>query len=432
MVTFWSSGGQISETIAFITLSTFNQCTFLITIFVPHFILCLSNFMISIRRISRFLSLDEKEDLQDERIASKIISSVKDSMKIKNGRNLNNNQNGYLPDGAGKEFDLVITDMTACFSMIEGVENPSFLDDSDKANLEGEKSVKLFNVLKNINIACRPGELVIVVGPVGCGKTSLLQVILSELRIREGTVQVNGRLSYATQENWIFGGTIRENILFDSEFDPDRYEEVIRVCALERDLTLFADGDRTQIGERGIALSGGQKARISLARALYFDADIYLLDDPLSAVDAHVSKHIFKNAISDYLKQKTVILVTHQLGFIRFADRVLFLRKDGEQALYEHSRRAMKRLVDEPDSEFARFIGDYSAQQQPSRSRRDSSRTITSSLQSITQALLPRKNSIMFEALEPIVYDEEEEKNQLKEIKKLEKEKRIQEEDDKV
>lgn len=106
---------------------------------------------------------------------------------------------------------------------------------------------------------------------------------------------MNGRLSYATQENWIFGGTIRENILFDSKFDKERYEEVMKVCALERDLTLFADGDQTQIGERGIALSGGQKARISLARALYFaDADIYLLDDPLSAVDAHVSKHFSK------------------------------------------------------------------------------------------------------------------------------------------
>lgn len=99
---------------------------------------------------------------------------------------------------------------------------------------------------------------------------------------------MNGRLSYATQESWIFGGTIRENILFDAEFDQEKYDEIIRVCALERDLTLFADGDRTQIGERGIALSGGQKARISLARALYRTAEIYLLDDPLSAVDAHV------------------------------------------------------------------------------------------------------------------------------------------------
>lgn len=392
--------------------------------------------MISIRRISRFLSLDEKDDLQKDPTAaagSKIISSVKGSLNTENGRN--NHQNGGHLTVVAKEFDLVVNNLTVCYSVIEGAENPSsFLDDNaDKASISSEKSVKLNNVLKNINFACRPGELVIVVGPVGSGKTTLLQAILGELRIREGSIQVNGRLSYATQESWIFGGTIRENILFDSEYDEEKYEEVIRVCALERDLTLFADGDRTQIGERGIALSGGQKARISLARALYFDADIYLLDDPLSAVDAHVSKHIFKNAISDYLKQKTVLLVTHQLSFIGFADRVMLINKDGEQALYEHSRKAMKRLLDEPESEFARFIGDYSAaQQQQSRTRRDSSRTISSSMQSIPQALLPRKNSILFETLEPIVYDEEEEQNQLKEIKKLEKEKRIQEEDDKV
>lgn len=122
--------------------------------------------------------------------------------------------------------------------------------------------------------------------------------------------------------------------------------------------------------------------------------------------------------------------MTHQLGFIRFADRVLFL-KDGEQVLYEHSKRAMRRLVDEPDSEFARFIGDYSAQQ-PSKNRPDSSRTINSSLQSITQALLPKKNAVMFQRLDPIAYDEEEERNQMKEIERLKKEKRILEEDDKV
>ena len=394
--------------------------------------------MISIRRISRFLSLDEKDNLRDNQSSSKIISSIKNSLNVENGRgekgDRNGHLNGRLQDGVAKEFDLAISDMTACFSVIEGVDNPSFLDDGDKAGAKDAKTVRLLNVLKNINFACRPGELVIVVGPVGSGKTSLLQAILSELRVREGSIQVNGRLSYASQEAWVFAGSVRENILFDSEYDEEKYAEVVKVCALERDLSLLADGDQTFIGERGIALSGGQKARINLARALYFNAEIYLLDDPLSAVDAHVSKHLFKKAINDYLKSKTVILVTHQLSFMRFADRVLFL-KNGEQALYEHSKRAMRRLLDEPDSEFARFIGDYSAQQ-PSRNRRDSSRTIagsaTNSLQSITQALLPRKNSVMFETLDPIVFDEEEEQNQLKEIKKLEKEKRIKEEDDKV
>lgn len=239
------------------------------------------------------------------------------------------------------------------------------------------------------------------------------------MEIKKGSIQVNGRLSYATQESWIFGGTIKENILFDSPFDPERYEEVIRVCALERDLTLFADSDQTQIGERGIALSGGQKARINLARALYRDAEVYLLDDPLSAVDPHVAQHLFKNAISEYLKEKTVILVTHQLSFIRFADRVLFI-KDGEQVLYEHSKRAMKQLIEEPESKFARFVGDYSAQQQLKK-RRDSSIALTDDLLSGESM-----------TMDPIVYDEDEEQNQMKDIKKQLKEKRILEEDDKV
>lgn len=161
MITFYSSGGKITETIAFLTLSTFNQCTFLITIFVPHFILCLSNFMISIKRISRFLSLDEKDDLRRVDYQSQS-PSVKISSE--NGRG----QNGHVKEGGvAKEFDLAINDMTACFSVIEGVENASFLDDARKARAEKEKTIKLFNVLKNINFACRPGELVIVVGPVG-------------------------------------------------------------------------------------------------------------------------------------------------------------------------------------------------------------------------------------------------------------------------
>lgn len=140
------------------------------------------------------------------------------------------------------------------------------------------------------------------------GKTSLLQAILSELRIREGSIQVNGRLSYASQEPWVFAGSVRENILFDSEYDEERYNEVVKVCALERDLNLLADGDQTFIGERGIALSGGQKARINLARALYFQADCYLLDDPLSAVDAHVCEYLSVPSIHktfDHLKSLT-------------------------------------------------------------------------------------------------------------------------------
>ena len=118
--------------------------------------------------------------------------------------------------------------------------------------------------------------------------------ILNELPLKSGNIKVNGKLSFASQEAWTFNGSVQDNILFGTEFDQTRYNQVVSVCALERDFSLFPYGDKTLVGERGISLSGGQKARLTLARALYRDVDIYLLDDPLSAVDTAVAKHIFQ------------------------------------------------------------------------------------------------------------------------------------------
>jgi len=118
---------------------------------------------------------------------------------------------------------------------------------------------------------------------------------------------------------------IRQNILFGQPFDHKRYEEVVEVCALKRDFALFPFGDETLVGDRGVTLSGGQKARINLARAVYRQADIYLLDDPLSAVDTHVGKHIFEKCIQRYLSDKCVILVTHQLQYLRYARKIYLL-----------------------------------------------------------------------------------------------------------
>ena len=153
--------------------------------------------------------------------------------------------------------------------------------------------------------------------------------ILNELPLESGNIQVNGKPSFASQEAWTFNGSVRDNILFGAEYDQARYNQVVNVCALERDFSLFPYGDKTLVGERGVSLSGGQKARLTLARALYRDVDIYLLDDPLSAVDTAVAKHIFQNCILDYLKIKATILVTHQIQFLQKATRILVL-KDGK------------------------------------------------------------------------------------------------------
>lgn len=154
------------------------------------------------------------------------------------------------------------------------------------------------NTLSGINFNVGPKQLVAIVGGVGAGKTSLLHLIIKELTMSKGIKDIVGQISYASQEPWLFAGTIRQNILFGETYMKKRYEQVIKVCALERDFEMLPYGDRTMIGDRGVTLSGGQRARVNLARAVYKDVDIYLLDDPLSAVDTHVAKKLFEDCIA--------------------------------------------------------------------------------------------------------------------------------------
>ncbi|XP_068628290.1 probable multidrug resistance-associated protein lethal(2)03659 [Battus philenor] len=182
------------------------------------------------------------------------------------------------------------------------------------------------NTLTDMSLTIKPGKLIAVIGPVGAGKSSLLHVLLRELPLVSGSVHVGGTVSYASQEPWLFAGSVRQNILFGQPMDRPRYNAVVRRCALDRDFTLFPYGDKTVVGERGVSLSGGQRARISLARAVYKRADIYLLDDPLSAVDAHVGRHLFESCVVGYLRNTTRILVTHQLQFLRDVDQIIILK----------------------------------------------------------------------------------------------------------
>lgn len=181
------------------------------------------------------------------------------------------------------------------------------------------------NTLNRINMNITKSQLVAVIGPVGSGKSSLFNVILKELPVSEGTVNIDGVLSYASQEAWLFNGSIRDNILFGEDYDEERYNEIIRVCALETDLDMFQYGDRTIVGEKGRSVSGGQKARINLARCVYKKADIYLLDDPLSAVDANVGRQLYDECIKKFLHDKICILSTHQLQYLKNADRIVIM-----------------------------------------------------------------------------------------------------------
>lgn len=185
-----------------------------------------------------------------------------------------------------------------------------------------------FPGLTNLDLNIKDGEFVIITGAIGSGKSSLLSAIAGTMVKTTGTVEVSGNVSYCGQP-WVQNTTLQNNITFGNEFDQDWYNTVVSTCSLIRDFEILPAGDQTEVGERGITLSGGQKARISLARAVYRDSDIILLDDVLSAVDAHVGKSIMDNCIRGVLQKKTRILVTHQISMIPFADRVIFLDGKG-------------------------------------------------------------------------------------------------------
>ncbi|CAN9498397.1 unnamed protein product [Ophioblennius macclurei] len=268
-------GNDITASTVFVTVSLYGTIKLTVTLFFPLAVEKLSETLVSVGRIQDFLLLDEVE-------------------RKKAGKTLEE-----------KEENVVELEKLTCY-WDKALDAPSLL---------------------SVSITAKLHQLLIVIGPVGAGKSSLLSAVLGELPCDTGSVRVNGQMTYASQQPWVFPGTIRSNILFGRELNAKRYDKVINACALKRDLELFPDGDLTLIGDRGATLSGGQKARINLARAVYQDADIYLLDDPLSAVDAEVGKHLFEQCICGLLKNKCRILVTHQLQHLRGADQILVLKE---------------------------------------------------------------------------------------------------------
>uniref|UniRef100_A0AAR2J8R4 ABC-type glutathione-S-conjugate transporter n=1 Tax=Pygocentrus nattereri TaxID=42514 RepID=A0AAR2J8R4_PYGNA len=222
----------------------------------------------------------------------------------------------------------------------------------------------------SVSLDINPGSLVAVVGAVGSGKSSLISALLGEMHNLSGSVNIKGSVAYVPQQAWIQNATLKDNILFGSDLDELRFQRVLEACALEQDLELLPAGIQAEIGEKGINLSGGQKQRVSLARAAYSSADVYLLDDPLSAVDSHVGKHLFERLIGPQglLKDKTRILVTHGISFLPYVDEIVVL-VDGvvsEVGSYS-SLRASK-------GAFSEFLDTY-AKQESSEAQEKSERT---------------------------------------------------------
>uniref|UniRef100_A0A8C2UKK8 ATP binding cassette subfamily C member 3 n=1 Tax=Coturnix japonica TaxID=93934 RepID=A0A8C2UKK8_COTJA len=277
---------------AFVSLSLFNILKFPLAM-LPQLISNIAQTSVSLKRIQQFLSHDELDPNCVER-------------------------NVIAP---GKEFGAVLH---ACF-------------------------------LHSINLLVPSGALVAVVGHVGCGKSSLLSALLGEMEKLEGEVAVKGSVAYVPQQAWIQNATLKDNILFGQAPNEQKYQNILEACALKADLEVLPGGDHTEIGEKGINLSGGQRQRVSLARAVFSSSDIYLLDDPLSAVDSHVAKHIFDQVIGPdgVLKGKTRVLVTHGIGFLPQVDHIVVLAdgKISEMGSYQELLKQNKA--------FAEFLRNY-------------------------------------------------------------------------
>ncbi|KAF5342067.1 hypothetical protein D9611_001575 [Ephemerocybe angulata] len=219
--------------------------------------------------------------------------------------------------------------------------------------------------ITDVSMSIPRGSLVAIVGPVGSGKTSLLQGIIGEMRQTGGTVTFGGNVGFCPQSAWIQNATIRENICFGRPFEPERYWKAVRDSCLEPDLDMLPNGDMTEVGEKGISLSGGQKQRINICRTIYCDTPIQIFDDPLSALDAHVGKAVFQNVLQDSLQGKTRILVTHTLHFLPQVDYIYAVSEGRivEQGTYEE-------LMGTGEA-FSKFIAEFGSQEQEEKEKED-------------------------------------------------------------
>lgn len=392
-ITYVLLGYTLDAEIVFVAITLFNAVRLLMTLFFPYGVAQLAETLISCARLQEFLLLPQQETSHRVDRGSSTNRPKTEDIKVEcsdvsaNWTIINktfsvDDQIEDPPPATTKTTSITKTSSMSPSSkqpqVIIGDLNSSTMSRSTSGNLKSSSKNSLFastanihlstnqkfsldatgglnteqtaiSALRNVTYSVKAGELMIILGRVGSGKSSVLMSILGELPLVSGKMKIRGRISYSSQEAWIFAGTVKENVLFGKAYDEKRYSKVLKVCSLDRDIKLFPYGDETIVGERGVSLSGGQRARINLARAIYYDADIYLLDDPLSAVDTMVAKHIFNECITGFLKDKAVILATHQTQFVKKGTKVLFLQ-DGRQI-------SCKNYSDNKDSTLKSFIG---------------------------------------------------------------------------
>lgn len=324
LVTFVYCGNVFTSRQVFVVTSYFNFLYDSMLYFWTVALSTISECFVSMKRIEDFLLLPEDKELYSKQQLLKQ-QQKQQSKKSKKFRKVDS-----VPD-------VIVDGFTKAPQKIVHIDENAI-----------EKCVIFNNVtamwvnsqsgIEDVSFEIKGNQFCAIIGPVGSGKSTILHTILHELEIDKGELSVCGVVSYSAQEPWLFEASVRQNILFTEDYDENRYRQVIQVCALERDLELLPYADLTIVGERGISLSGGQKARVSLARAIYRRADIYLLDDPLSAVDSVVGKHIFDNCIKEFLKDKICILVTHQEQYLKASNHIVLMDMGRVQVQGKHSR----------------------------------------------------------------------------------------------
>ena len=339
----------VTAAILFAALSAFGQLRFPL-MFYPMALASYAQATVSVSRVAAYLSMSELQQglVKDKPEPSKGASSVANG----NG----NNKDTGKPEDRDTKAVIRVENGSFYWEKPGTKEKVSYFlskgkgkgnsgkeqkktEDEEKAVVvdvekgEAESSGEANAILENIDLSVGDKSLTAIIGPVGSGKSSLINAILGEMFTSSGSVTIDGTVALATQSAWIANDTIRNNILFGEPFNVERYKKVIEVCQLRHDLDIFEDGDQTMIGERGINLSGGQKQRISVARLAYSSKDIVILDDPLSALDPKVAQSLFDECIVEFMSNRTRVLVTNQINVLPKCDEI-FVLKDAK--IVEH------------------------------------------------------------------------------------------------
>ena len=335
-------GEPLKASTAYTSLSLFKilQMPFMM---MPMCMMMLVQFNVSIKRITDFLDLPEVDPSLVERdVPAGTVIKYKDAEGVEK----------EITDYDASKDAVIIRD--GCFAW---------------GNNE--------NCLNNINVRIPKGSLVAVVGRVGSGKTSFVSSLVGEMTKNGGVVVVNGTMSLSAQQAWLVNDTVRNNILFGKPYEEKKYNDIIKVCCLEDDLKMLSGGDECEIGDRGINVSGGQKARISLARCCYSDSDVVVMDDPIAAVDSHVGKALFNKCISKYMTGRTRILVTNATQYLHKCDYIVVLENNtiAYQGTYDQLKASnidLMALLTEEDGSSSFSASRRSMHEQEEKSRRES------------------------------------------------------------